>query len=303
MKESERWQQIKEIVYRALQRELHERDSFLARECAGDEDLRKEVESLLKAHDEAESFFNAPAAEIVAEAMANDQSDNLAGKSLGRYQVIELLGAGGIGEVYLAEDTLLKRRVAVKLLNNISNKNQDHLRRFFREARSASALNHPNILTIHEIGQTDETHFIATEYIKGETLRQRLKGENLTLSEMLEVAVQIAAALSAAHEAGIVHRDIKAENVMIREDGLIKVLDFGLAKLTEKKRANIDSRVSTLAQVQTNPGMILGTVAYISPEQARGKAIDARPIFSVSALFCMKCSPEDCRLRARRPAM
>ena len=287
MRESESWQQIKEIVYRALQREPHERDSFLARECAGDDDLRKEVESLLMAHDEAESFFEAPAAEIVAEAIANNQSDNVVGKSLGRYQVIKSLGAGGMGEVYLAEDTLLKRRVAVKLLNNISNKNQDHLRRFFQEARSASALNHPNILTIHEIGEAGETRYIVSEFIEGKTLREIILEKSLQLPEILDIAIQIANALSAAHAAHIVHRDIKPENIMIRPDGFVKVLDFGLAKLIEQKNLSIlGLEKSTVKQNETAKGVILGTVQYMSPEQAKGEKVDARTdIFSFGVLI------------------
>ena len=196
---------------------------------------------------------------------------------LGRYEVRAQIGAGGMGEVYLAEDTELERQVALKVLLTEVAADDDRVRRFVQEAKAASALNHPNILTVYEIGRFEHSRFIVTELIKGETLRERLQGEPLSLRETLETAVQIASALNAAHSAGIVHRDIKPENVMLRDDGLVKVLDFGLAKLTEKKTEALDSEGATRAlEVKTSPGMVLGTVAYMSPEQARGKATDAR---------------------------
>ncbi|MCA1849518.1 MAG: protein kinase [Acidobacteria bacterium] len=196
---------------------------------------------------------------------------------LGRYEIRSLLGAGGMGEVYLAEDTELERQVALKILLAEVAMDEDRVRRFVQEAKAASALNHPNILTVYEIGSFENSRFIATELIKGETLRARLQGEPLTLRETLDVAVQIASALNAAHAAGIVHRDIKPENVMLRDDGLAKVLDFGLAKLTDKKVGSLDSEGETRALgVKTSPGMVMGTVTYMSPEQARGKEIDAR---------------------------
>ena len=181
-----------------------------------------------------------------------------------------------MGEVYLAEDTELERQVALKILLAEVADDEDRVRRFVQEAKAASALNHPNILTVYEIGSFENLRFIATELIKGETLRERLKGEPLTLRETLDAALQVAAALNAAHNAGIVHRDIKPENVMLRDDGLVKVLDFGLAKLTEKKTAAVDSEGETRAQVKTSPGLVMGTVAYMSPEQSRGKEIDSR---------------------------
>ncbi|MGI8639234.1 MAG: protein kinase domain-containing protein [Pyrinomonadaceae bacterium] len=199
-----------------------------------------------------------------------------ANTNLSHYRIVSKIGAGGMGEVYLAQDTKLERQVALKVLLAEVADDEDRVRRFEQEAKAVSALNHPNILTVYEIGSFENLRFIATELIKGETLRDRLKGEPLTLRETLDAALQVAAALNAAHNAGIVHRDIKPENVMLRDDGLVKVLDFGLAKLTEKKTAAVDSEGETRAQVKTSPGLVMGTVAYMSPEQSRGKAVDAR---------------------------
>lgn len=197
------------------------------------------------------------------------------GTKLGRYEIRSKIGAGGMGEVYLAQDAELDRPVALKFLPPEVAADQKRLTRFFQEAKAASALNHPNILTVYEIGRTDDTNFFATEFVDGVTLRERMHAP-AKLSEVLDIATQIASALVAAHTAGIVHRDIKPENVMIRKDGYVKVLDFGLAKLTERQTSDIDKEAATIALVQTEPGVVMGTVAYMSPEQARGLAVDAR---------------------------
>ena len=194
------------------------------------------------------------------------------GTRLSHYEIRSQIGAGGMGEVYLAQDIRLRRSVALKILPLEFTENGDRLRRFEQEASTASGLNHPNIITIHEIGSEGETHFIATEFIDGESLRQHKSRAEIKLREMLEIAVQVASALTAAHEAGIVHRDIKPENIMVRRDGYVKVLDFGLAKLME--RQTTDSEASTM--VNTDPGVVMGTVGYMSPEQARGIDVDAR---------------------------
>jgi eukaryotic-like serine/threonine-protein kinase len=199
------------------------------------------------------------------------------GTKVGRYEIRSVLGAGGMGEVYLAEDTKLDRKVALKTLPVEVAANQDRMRRFVQEAKAASALNHPNIVTIHEIDQADSVPFITIEFIDGETLRERMANGPLTLTEVLDIATQIASALSAAHAAGIVHRDIKPENVMLRHDGIVKVLDFGLAKLSERRLPDwVAAEAATRAAVNTEQGVVMGTVAYMSPEQARGRALDAR---------------------------
>jgi len=211
----------------------------------------------------------------------------LPGTTLSHYRIVSKIGAGGMGEVYLAQDTKLDRRVALKILSAEVAVHQDRMRRFVQEAKAASALNHPNIITIHEIEQIDSVHFIATEFIDGETLRERGRKASLKLREVLDVAAQIASALSAAHTAGIVHRDVKPENIMMRADGIVKVLDFGLAKLTEPlPPESVDAEAETKALVQTDPGVVMGTVAYMSPEQARGLAVDARTdIFSLGVVI------------------
>ena len=207
------------------------------------------------------------------------------GSTLSHYRIISKLGEGGMGEVYLARDTKLERNVAVKLLADELSKNPDRLQRFIQEARAASALNHPNILTIYEVGETDGKHYIATEHIEGETLR-RLIMQGLNTREALDAIVQVASALAAAHQAGIIHRDIKPENVMLRPDGIAKVLDFGLAKLTEIQTLSSDTSAPTVARKDTNPGTIMGTVQYMSPEQARGKIVDARTdVFSLGVVL------------------
>jgi predicted Ser/Thr protein kinase/roadblock/LC7 domain-containing protein len=187
--------------------------------------------------------------------------DITAGATVGPYKIMADLGKGGMGEVYLAEDTRLRRKVALKLLPSEFTRDAARVRRFEQEARAASALNHPNIITIHEIGEANGAHYIATEFIDGQTLRQRLK-EKLTINAALDIAIQIAAALAAAHEAGITHRDIKPENVMLRRDGIVKVLDFGLAKLTEQRPDAVDSEAPTIAKVNTDPGTVMGTASY-----------------------------------------
>jgi serine/threonine protein kinase len=197
-----------------------------------------------------------------------------AGTSIGRYRIVSSLGSGGMGEVFLAQDSRLDRNVALKILPRELADDPDRMSRFVREAKSASALNHPNILTIHEIGEGDGYHYLATELVVGATLRARVARGPLPLGDCVEIGAQVAAALVAAHDAGIVHRDIKPENVMIRTDGLVKVLDFGLAKWRSAEA--LDRHGETLDPPDTRPGVILGTVAYMSPEQSRGKAVDGR---------------------------
>src|SRR5262247_2884151 len=203
-----------------------------------------------------------------------------AGTRLGRYEIRSKIGEGGMGEVYLAEDTLLRRKVAIKFLSSDVVQNRERLGRFELEAFTASALNHPNILTVFEMGDADSVRFIATEYVDGETLRQRLKQSRLTVREALDIAIQIASALAAAHKAGIIHRDIKPENIMVRhDDSIVKVLDFGLAKASEKLSAQVagdELEANTRAMVNTSPGMVMGTAGYMSPEQARGLIVDER---------------------------
>src|SRR2546427_4185793 len=201
-----------------------------------------------------------------------------ANTTLSHYRIVCKIGAGGMGEVYLAQDTKLDRKVAIKFLNEEFSKDEDKLNRFVREAKAASALNHPNILTVYEIGEVDGRNYIATDLIDGKTLRAHLsQTESLQLNQILKVGVQICEALSAAHQAGIIHRDIKPENIMIRKDGYAKVLDFGLAKLTEKKKPEeVSMEGATKVFVNTSPGVVMGTVSYMSPEQAGGKDTDTR---------------------------
>src|SRR6266550_1009894 len=198
--------------------------------------------------------------------------------NLSNYRIVSKLGAGGMGEVYLAEDLRLGRKVALKLLSEELTRDRDRLSRFDQEAYAASAPNHPNIVTIYEMGDEGGRHFIAAEFIDGVTLRKRLSGAPMDFSEILDIAIQVAEALEEAHAAGIIHRDIKPENIMIRRNGHVKVLDFGLAKLTESSlsEGETDTEAVTRARVQTDPGVVMGTLQYLSPEQARGKPIDAR---------------------------
>ena len=275
----ERWQRIKPLLHSALEREPSERSAFLAAECSGDEALRKDVESLIASHDQAGEFIESPAFEVMAGSLADDQ---VVGRNLGPYVISARLGAGGMGEVYLAEDTRLGRKVALKMLPASLTTEDERVRRFQQEARAASALNHPNIVTIYEIGEMDSRHFMATEFIEGETLFERLRAGLMKISDALDVAVQVTSALCAAHRAGIVHRDIKPGNIMLRTDGIVKVLDFGLATLTEQK--NDDLEAATL--VKTKPGIVMGTAHYMSPEQARGQKMDARTdIFSLGVVL------------------
>jgi eukaryotic-like serine/threonine-protein kinase len=208
------------------------------------------------------------------------------GDNFGHYKVNSAIGAGGMGEIYRARDARLRRDVAIKILPESLMRDAAAIERFMREAHAASALNHPNILTIFDIGEHDRIHFIATEFVEGQTLRQKIGSATLSLSEVLDIAVQVANALVAAHDAGIVHRDIKPENIMIRTDGYVKVLDFGIAKLSERELPKVDADASTVIQSLTNKGMILGTPFYMSPEQARGLAVDARSdIFSLGVVI------------------
>jgi Tol biopolymer transport system component/serine/threonine protein kinase len=268
----QRWLQLKQIFQSALERNPAERSAFLRQACAGDPALRNEVESLISSHDQAGSSIEAMAMEAATEMLANDQA--IVGGQIGHYQVLNRIGRGGMGEVFLAQDARLGRKVALKLLRSDFTKNEERLRRFRQEAQAASALNHPNILTIHEIGQEGSLQFIATEYVQGETLREKISGTPVPLGQALDIAVQVAGALAAAHQAGIIHRDIKPENIMVRTDGYVKVLDFGLAKLSNSK--TVHSAAPTLVKVETEPGVVMGTFSYMSPEQARGVTVDAR---------------------------
>jgi len=280
----DRWQLVDQLFHSALELDSEKRTAFLLEVCAGDESLRRQVESLISAHEKAGSFIERPALEVEARELAGEKAptDIASGKTISHYEIISTLGSGGMGDVYLAQDLILNRQVALKLLPEYFTQDRDRLRRFQQEARAASSLNHPNIITTYEIGQVADQHFIAFEFIDGETLRQNLIGKPrhsagtpLRMREALDIGIQTADALAAAHEAHIIHRDIKPENIMVRRrDGYVKVLDFGLAKLTEGPVVEVEA--TTRALVQTSAGMVMGTASYMSPEQARGEKVDVR---------------------------
>ncbi len=275
---SERWQKVKRLFETVVELAPAKRKQFLDESCGTNEELRREVENLLASYTDAESFMEQPAAAAVASFIIEPKNLG-AGKIFGHYEIIKQIGAGGMGEVYLAEDKKLDRRVAVKILNEKFAKHESNLNRFIKEAKAASALNHPNILVIHEIGESENSNYIVSEYIEGETLRDIILKTSLDLPEILEISTQIANALVAAHSAKIVHRDIKPENIIVRPDGFVKILDFGLAKLVEQKAVGFEDE--TVKQNETAKGVILGTVNYMSPEQAKGERVDARTdIFS-----------------------
>src|SRR5215831_5305277 len=266
--EPQRWKEIDRIFAAALERDTAERPAFLDQACAGDAQLRNEVESLI-AHVVPDYLADGPAAEEATRLLVSQQRPPEI-TSIGSYRVVKLLGVGGMGKVFLAHDPRLNRSVAIKMLSHDGAEEEERNLRFRQEAFAASALNHPNILTIYEIGECEGQNYIATEFIDGVTLRARLSDGELPMTLALEIAIQLASALSAAHEAGIVHRDIKPENVMIRRDGLIKALDFGIAKHTPEGDRQAPN------QLETKPGLLVGTAPYMSPEQANGLAVDAR---------------------------
>src|SRR5213596_2221798 len=268
-------QTIEEIFYAALEQDSDDVARFLETTCEGDELLRGEVEGLLASRQRVGSFIETPAVGIATRIIRNGQADLLVGQTIGHYKISQLIGSGGMGEVYLATDITAGRKAALKLLPMRFTGDAERLKRFQQEAHAVVGLNHPNILTVYEIGEDHSIHYIASELIEGETLRQRLMRGPMQLSEAVDVAIQVASALAAAHQAGIVHRDIKPENIMLRPDGYVKVLDFGIAKLAESAFAKAAADgAGSMTLVETNLGSILGTIRYMSPEQARGAPVD-----------------------------
>jgi len=281
----ERWQQVSRIFKSAIDLDRDARAAYLNAQCSGDASLRADVEKLIGSHQQAsdENFIGGVAAEAGAKLLIDDALESQTpaikkGQQLGSYLILDPLGAGGMGEVYLARDSRLDRTVALKVLSPDISQDKRRMQRFRQEAKVASSLNQPNILTIFEFGEIEGLTFLATEFIDGETLRDYLRGNRLKISEILDFAMQVLAALDSAHEARIVHRDIKPENVMIRRrDRLVKVLDFGLAKVAEKKASTMQAEESEAATAfKTAPGTVMGTVNYMSPEQAQAKAVDER---------------------------
>jgi serine/threonine protein kinase len=290
----ERWQKIEELFHSALQLEPQGHAAFLDQACDGDAGLREDVQTLLASLEEAGDFIEqsplpsaiSPTIQRPDEGPAEKEAASLIGRRIGRYEIQSLLGVGGMGEVYLAHDVMLDRRIALKILPAQFTQEVAQVQRFEREARAASALNHPNIITIHEIGHDSDRHFIATEFIAGQTLRARLISGQINPIEALTIAAQIASAIAAAHSAGIIHRDIKPENVMTRPDGLVKLLDFGLAKPTQPEIPPGGEISNQSLSLLTDPKMLMGTLAYLSPEQVRGEKVDHRTdIFSLGVVI------------------
>src|SRR5262245_55224409 len=295
--DKQRWSQVESLYHAALEQEPGARDAFLAQACAGDEELRRKVEELLGDDGAAESFIkgNALASEarrLEPEDLSRTASQLLPGQSVGAYKILALLGRGGMGVVYRARDERLRRDVAIKVLPASFANDADRLRRFEQEAHATSALNHPNILTIYDIGLQDGAPFIVAELLEGEELRAQLESGALPMRKALEYAQQIAMGLAAAHEQGIVHRDLKPENLFVTKDGRVKILDFGLAKLRPLQPGAVGSHAPTQRRL-TDPGVVMGTVGYMSPEQVRVQETDHRSdIFAFGAILYEMLSRE-----------
>lgn len=278
------WQKVREVFDTALQKQPKERRSYIKEACGDDTALLTEVQSLVSSLDQSNEFLEIPAVAHVAEMIVTATQSRPPGTRFGHYELIRQIGIGGTGEVYLARDQKLDRLVGIKILNEDFRREDTNLERFAREAKAASALNHPNILVIHEVGESEAAHYIVSEFIEGRTLRE-LAQSQISLKEIVGISIQIANALSAAHEAHLIHRDIKPENVMVRPDGYVKVLDFGLAKLV-RQEDNALIGLGAATGNQTAKGVILGTVNYMSPEQAKGEPVDQRTdIFSFGVVL------------------
>lgn len=275
----DRYRKIGEIYHTVVESPLWQRPALLDRECAGDDQLRREVESLLDSNDLAESFLTAPAMEVAARLLAADPDGPREGTSIGRYRLLSRLGAGGMGEVFLAEDTQLDRKVAIKFLSPETANDEGARLRLLREARAAARLDHPNICAVHEVGSSDACNFIVMQYVEGESLRCAVGGAGLALDHIVAIARQIGSALAAAHAEGVVHRDLKSSNVILSERGKVTVLDFGLARFTERDGSQESGAL-------TATGAVMGTPRYMSPEQARGEVVDLRSdIFSFGVVL------------------
>jgi eukaryotic-like serine/threonine-protein kinase len=273
------WERVKAVFEQAVAVEETERSAFLAAACGCDALLRQRVDALLASHAASQSFLETSASSVLE---LRRPGEDLSGRRLGTYQLQSRIGAGAMGEVYLAHDEKLSRRVAVKLIAERFAGDADRLQRFRQEAHAASSLNHPNIVVVHDFGELDGRPFIVTELVEGVTLRERLKDGPLPIRDAIEIALQVTGALAAAHARGLVHRDVKPENVMLRPDGYVKVLDFGLAKLARAEHAPAGAASSCLTQ----PGQVAGTPSYMSPEQARAEPVDARTdVFSIGAVL------------------
>ena len=272
---AERWRQIEQLYHAAREQEPGKRRHFLQETCA-DEELRGEVESLLQREAEAESFLEAPALDVAAEAFAEGRARSMFGRTLGHYTIVDFVGAGGMGEVYRARDARIGRDVAIKVIPPVIAGDPERLKRFEQEARAAGALNHPNVLTIYDVGIQEGALYVVYELLEGETLRSRLGEGALPRRKAIEYARQIAAGLAAAHDKGIIHRDLKPENVFLTRDGRIKILDFGLAKLASPEGFASDGTALAALSPHRESGKILGTPGYMAPEQLRGGVVDHR---------------------------
>ena len=285
---AERWREIERIYNEALDRSPDERAAFISAACGGDADLQHEIEALLAARSK-DSLLDGGGAAAAAQVFAQLEQRDITGQQLGPYHVIHRLGEGGMGVVYKALDTRLKRFVAIKILRPEILADADRRRRFVQEAQAASALNHPNIVTVHDIGTQDGVDYMAMEYVAGKTLDAMIPRKGMRIKDVLHIGIEIAAGLERAHSAGIVHRDLKPGNVIVGEDGQVKILDFGLAKLTERggnEKSLTDTVGFDALERHTKEGTVLGTAAYMSPEQAEGRRVDARSdIFSFGSLL------------------